>query len=126
MIFPANLLYTKEHEWLRLEGEVGTIGITDYAQGELGDVVFLELPSVGKLLKKGDVFGSVEAVKAVSDLYAPVSGEVVDVNAALDKTPEIVNYDPFASGWMLKIKLNNPDEVKGLLSEKGYRALVGR
>lgn len=126
MTFPENLKYTKDHEWLKLDGDTGTIGITEYAQGELGDVVFVELPAVGKMLKQHDSFGTIEAVKAVSDLYAPVSGSVAEVNKELEKTPEMVNKDPYNTGWMVKIKLSTASEVSGLLDAAGYKALIGK
>lgn len=126
MGFPDNLKYTKDHEWILVEGDTGTIGITDYAQGELGDVVFVELPAVGKKLNQHDSFGTIEAVKAVSDLYAPVSGEIVATNEELEKTPEIVNKEPYGAGWMVKIKLSNKDEIAGLLDAAGYKALIGK
>ena len=126
MTFPDNLKYTKEHEWIRVEGETGFVGITDYAQGELGDVVFVELPAKGKKVKKGETFGTVEAVKAVSDLYAPVSGEVVEANPMLEKTPELVNKEPYGNGWMIKLRLGNPGELSALLDAKKYRELIGK
>ena len=126
MNFPENLKYTKDHEWIQIDGETGIVGITDYAQGELGDVVFVELPSVGKVVKSHDTFGTIEAVKAVSDLYAPVSGSVVAVNPELEKTPEIVNKDPYGKGWMVKIKISNASEVTSLLSASAYKQLVGK
>ena len=126
MEFPENLKYTKEHEWVRIEGDTAVIGITDYAQGELGDVVFVELPAKGKQVKQGETFGTIEAVKAVSDLYVPVSGHVTDVNAALEKTSELVNSEPYGGGWMIKIKIKNQQEVNGLLDVKQYRALIGK
>ncbi len=126
MGFPDNLKYTKDHEWILIEGDTGTIGITDYAQGELGDVVFVELPAVGKKLNQHDTFGTIEAVKAVSDLYAPVSGEIVETNGELEKTPEIVNKEPYGAGWMVKIKLTKKDEIAGLLDAAGYKALIGK
>jgi len=126
MTFPDTIKYTKDHEWIRIEGATGVIGITDYAQGELGDIVFVELPSKGKQVKQHDTFGSIEAVKAVSDLFAPVSGEVLEVNPVLEKTPEIVNKEPYAAGWMLKIKIGNQAELAGLLDAKAYRALIGK
>jgi glycine cleavage system H protein len=126
MNFPDNLKYTKDHEWIHIDGDTGTIGITDYAQGELGDVVFVELPAIGKVVKVHDSFGTIEAVKAVSDLYAPASGSVVEVNGELEKTPEIVNKDPYGKGWMVKVKLSNPAEVSGLLSAAAYKQLVGK
>jgi glycine cleavage system H protein len=126
MEFPEGLKYTKEHEWIRIEGAVGVIGITEYAQGELGDIVFVELPAKGRSVKQGESFGTIEAVKAVSDLYAPVSGEVAEVNGALEKASELVNSEPYGGGWMIKIKLANPQEVGGLLDAKQYRALIGK
>lgn len=126
MNFPENLKYTKDHEWVSIDGNVGTVGITDYAQGELGDVVFVELPSVGKAVKQHESFGTIEAVKAVSDLYAPVSGSVTEVNGDLTSTAELVNKDPYGRGWMVKIKLSKPEEVSGLLSASAYKALVGK
>ncbi len=126
MNFPADLKYTKDHEWIRIEGETGTVGITDYAQGELGDVVFVELPPVGKAVKQHDSFGTIEAVKAVSDLYAPVSGSVTEVNAAVGATPDAVNKDPYGKGWIVRVKLSNPAEAAGLLDAAAYRALIGK
>ena len=126
MTFPENISYTKEHEWVRVEGEIGVVGITDYAQGELGDIVFIELPAKGKQVKQGETFGTIEAVKAVSDLYAPLSGEVVEVNSELEKKSELVNKEPYTSGWMLKIKIKNSAEVAGLLDVKKYRDLIGK
>lgn len=126
MTFPENLKYTKDHEWIRVDGVTGTVGITDYAQGELGDVVFVELPAVGKTLKAHDTFGTIEAVKAVSDLYSPVSGSVVEINTALEKTPELVNKDPYNAGWMIKIKISNPAELNDLLDAAAYKKLVGQ
>lgn len=125
MIFPENLKYTKEHEWLSLEGDTGTIGVTDFAQSELGDVVFVELPTVGKEVKAGDIFGTIEAVKAVSDLFSPLTGVVVEVNSKLETDPELVNTDPYQGGWMVKIKLSTSAEVETLLDSESYRALVG-
>ena len=126
MTFPENLKYTKEHEWIRIEGEIGIVGITDYAQGELGDVVFVELPPKGKQLKQGEVFGTVEAVKAVSDLYMPLSGEVTEINNQIEKKSELVNKEPYGSGWMIKIKIANKNEVSNLLDVKKYRELIGK
>lgn len=126
MTFPENLKYTKDHEWIRIEGDHGVVGITEYAQGELGDVVFVELPQVGKQVKQAETFGTIEAVKAVSDLYAPVAGEVVEINKDLEKSPESVNKEPYGKGWMLKIKLSNLPELNGLLDAKAYRALIGK
>ncbi len=126
MTFPEDLKYTKDHEWIRIDGDTGTIGITDYAQGELGDVVFVVLPAVGKTLKAHDTFGTIEAVKAVSDLYSPVSGSVVEINPALEKTPELVNKDPYNAGWMIKVKLSDLAEVGSLLDAAAYKALIGQ
>jgi glycine cleavage system H protein len=126
MTFPDNLKYTKDHEWIKVDGDTGTIGITDYAQGELGDVVFVELPAVGKPLKAHDPFGTIEAVKAVSDLYAPVSGSVIEINKQLEKTPETVNKDPYNAGWMVKVKLANPSDVSSLLDAAAYKSLIGK
>ena len=126
MNFPDNLKYTKDHEWVRIEGGTGTIGITEYAQGELGDVVFVELPPVGKSVKQHEAFGTIEAVKAVSDLYAPMSGSVTDVNAVVGATPDAVNKDPYGKGWLVKVKLSNPAEAAELLDAAAYRVLVGK
>lgn len=126
MNFPENLKYTKDHEWIQIDGDTGIVGITDYAQGELGDVVFVELPAVGKVVKVHDSFGTIEAVKAVSDLYAPASGSIVAVNPDLEKTPEVVNKDPYGKGWMVKIKLSNVGEVSTLLSASAYKQLIGK
>ena len=126
MNFPDNLKYTKDHEWIRIEGGTGTIGITEYAQGELGDVVFVELPPVGKSVKQHETFGTIEAVKAVSDLYAPMSGSVTDVNAVVAATPDAVNKDPYGKGWLVKVKLSNSAESAELLDAAAYRSLVGK
>jgi glycine cleavage system H protein len=126
MNFPENLKYTKEHEWILVNGDTGIVGITDHAQGELGDVVFVELPGAGKNVKQGETFGSIEAVKAVSDLYAPVSGSIVEINKDLGSTPEVVNKDPYGKGWMIKIRIANPAELSGLFDAAAYRALVGK
>ena len=123
-MYPSDYRYTKEHEWIKVSGDTGTIGITDYAQHELGDVVFVELPAVGAKIKTGTVFGTVESVKAVSEIYAPVSGEVIEVNAALANTPEILNTDPHGAAWLIKIKLANPAEVSGLMDAAAYQAFV--
>lgn len=124
---PADLFYTEEHEYLKATGEddVYQVGVTDYAQGELGDVVFVELPDAGATFEKMDVFGTIEAVKAVSDLYCPVAGEVVEVNAALDEDPSLVNSDPYGAGWMVKLKVTDPDQVKALMDAAGYEAHIG-
>lgn len=125
MNFPSNLKYTKDHEWIRVEGGIGTIGITEYAQGELGDVVFVELPAVGTKLSQGKTFGTIEAVKAVSDLYAPVSGEVTEVNKTVQEKPEVVNRDPYGEGWMVKVKVTTGEEAS-LLDAEAYKKLIGK
>jgi glycine cleavage system H protein len=125
MKVPADLKYTKDHEWLRTEGETGYIGVTDFAQGELGDIVFVEIETVGETLKKEEVFGTIEAVKTVSDMFMPVSGVILEMNPAIEETPEVVNKDPYGKGWMVKIKLTNPSEINDLLSAEKYSALIG-
>lgn len=125
MNIPANLKYTKDHEWVSVEGDVATIGITDFAQGELGDIVYVEIETVGETMDHEEVFGSVEAVKTVSDLFMPVSGEIIEFNSGLESNPEAVNKDPYGAGWMIKVKLTNPSEVDSLLDAAGYQALVG-
>jgi glycine cleavage system H protein len=124
MNVPADLLYTKDHEWLRIEGEFGFIGITDFAQGELGDIVFLEIETQGETLKKEEVFGTIEAVKTVSDLFMPVGGEVLEVNPALGDSPDVVNKDPYGKGWLIKIKLSDPAETGTLLSAEKYQEIL--
>jgi glycine cleavage system H protein len=123
-MYPADLKYTKEHEWIRVEGNNGVVGITNFAQQQLGDVVYVDLPEVGRTLKAGDTFGTIESVKAVSELYAPVSGEVVEINTALKDHPERVNSKPHDS-WMVKVRLANPSEVNGLLDADAYKGLTG-
>ena len=125
MTVPDNLKYTSEHEWIRVEGEEVVVGVTDFAQGELGDVVFLEIETEGETLAMGDTFGTIEAVKTVSDLYMPVDGEVVAVNAALEDTPELVNSDPFGEGWMIRIKYADASQLEGLLTPEAYSELIG-
>ena len=125
MNYPANLRYTSDHEWINLEGDIATIGITEFAQGELGDIVYVEVETVGKPLSAGDVFGTVEAVKTVSDLFLPVSGTVVELNAELANAPELVNTDPYGKGWMVKMKVDNPDDVSALLDAAAYESKVG-
>lgn len=125
MQFPENLKYTKEHEWVRVEGDFAFIGITDFAQGELGDIVFVEINTVGQAMGQDEVFGTVEAVKTVSDLYLPVSGEIVEVNAGLEGNPEAINTDPYGDGWMVKVKMSNPGEVDGLMDAAAYAAMIG-
>jgi glycine cleavage system H protein len=124
MNIPSELKYTKEHEWVRVEGDVATIGITDFAQGELGDIVYVEVETLGESLSKDEVFGTVEAVKTVSDLFMPVSGEVLEINTTLEGSPESVNNDPYGSGWMIKIKLSDPSELSDLLNSEEYSNLV--
>jgi glycine cleavage system H protein len=124
MNVPGNLLYTKDHEWLRVEGNTGYIGVTDFAQGELGDVVFIEIETVGETLLKEEVFGTIEAVKTVSDMFMPVSGEILEVNPALEESPDVVNKDPYGKGWMVKIKITSPAETASLLSPEQYKALI--
>jgi len=124
MMYPTNYRYTKDHEWIKVEGSTGTIGITDYAQHELGDVVYVELPKPGTKLEATKSFGTVESVKAVSEIYAPVSGEVLEVNAALSDSPEKINTDPHNAAWMVKIKLANPKEVDALMDAKAYEAYI--
>jgi glycine cleavage system H protein len=125
MNFPAELRYTKDHEWLRLEGDTATIGITDFAQKELGDIVYVEVETVGKQLNAGTVFGTVEAVKTVSDLYLPVDGTVTELNPALSNAPELVNNDPYGEGWMIKMKVSHPADVNALMDSKAYEQMVG-
>lgn len=124
MNIPANLKYTKEHEWIRVEGEVAYVGITDYAQSELGEIVFVDVDSVGETIEQGAVFGSVEAVKTVSDLNMPATGEVLEFNEAFNDQPELVNNDPYGEGWMVKITVNNPAELDNLLDAEGYKAIL--
>ncbi|MEP6699842.1 MAG: glycine cleavage system protein GcvH [Bacteroidota bacterium] len=125
MNFPSNLRYTKDHEWVSLQGNVATIGITDFAQRELGDIVYIEVDTIGKELEAGAVFGTVEAVKTVSDLFLPVSGTITELNSALASVPEAVNNDPYGKGWMVKMTVNNPADVEALLDAAGYQELVG-
>lgn len=125
MNFPENLKYTKDHEWVLLEGDTATVGITDFAQRELGDIVYIEIETVGQELGSQDIFGSVEAVKTVSDLYMPVAGSVTEVNPDLTATPESVNQDPYGKGWMMKMKVSDVAEVEALMDAKAYAELVG-
>ena len=125
MNYPESLRYTKDHEWIRLEGETATIGITDLAQKELGDIVYVEIETVGQPLNAGDVFGTVEAVKTVSDLYLPISGSITEVNPNLNSSPELVNTDPYGEGWMVKMKVNQTGDVATLMDAAAYQALVG-
>jgi glycine cleavage system H protein len=126
MNLPDNLKYTKDHEWVRVEGNVATVGITDFAQGELGDIVFVEIETEGETLGTGDVFGTVEAVKTVSDLFMPLSGEIIEVNEELENQPEIINSDPYEKGWMIKIKIDNAEEIEELLSVDSYKEITGQ
>jgi glycine cleavage system H protein len=125
MNFPANLRYTKDHEWISFDGKTATIGITDFAQRELGDIVYIEVETIGQSLEPGAVFGTVEAVKTVSDLFLPVSGKITELNPALAGAPELVNTDPYGKGWMIKMTVDNPADVEGLLDAKAYEALAG-
>lgn len=124
MNVPAELKYTKEHEWIRVEGEEAVIGITDYAQSQLGDIVFVESDTEGETLAEGDTFGTVEAVKTVSDLYLPVSGEILEFNPDLEGEPELVNKDPYGKGWIIRIKISDPSELDNLLDAEGYKAII--
>lgn len=127
MQFPENLKYTKEHEWIRVEDDqIGVVGITDYAQSELGDIVYVELPQTGKVVKQLEPFGTIEAVKAVSDLFSPVSGEVIEVNERLKDSPDLINKDPYGEGWIIKIKINDLKELNNLLSAEDYKKLIGK
>ena len=124
MNIPAELKYTKDHEWVKIDGEIATIGITDFAQQELGDIVYIEIESIGETLDAEEVFGTVEAVKTVSDLFMPLSGEVLEFNAALEDTPESVNDDPYKSGWMIKVKIEDPSQISDLLDFDAYKQLI--
>ena len=124
MNFPGGLYYTKDHEWIRIDGDVATVGITEFAQGELGDIVYVEVETIGKELDAGAIFGTVEAVKTVSDLYLPVSGVITQLNPALANSPELVNSDPYGEGWMVKMKLRNPEEIKTLMNAEAYAQIV--
>lgn len=124
MEFPSNVKYTTEHEWIRVEGDIAYVGITDYAQEQLGDIVFVDIPTEGETLGKGDTFGTIEVVKTISDLFLPVAGEVLEQNEALADNPELVNKDPYGEGWLIKIKPDNADDVNDLLDAEGYKALV--
>jgi glycine cleavage system H protein len=125
MNIPADLKYTKEHEWIKVDGDVATVGITDFAQGELGDIVYIEIETEGETLSAEEVFGTVEAVKTVSDLFMPLSGEVTEFNEGLEADPEAVNRDPYGDGWMIKIKISDASEIDGLLSADAYKELIG-
>ena len=125
MNIPSNLKYTKDHEWISIDGDIATVGITDFAQGELGDIVYVEVETLDEILDKDEVFGTVEAVKTVSDLFLPLSGEVIEFNDSLETEPEKVNSDAFGEGWMIKIKISNPDEINELLDHEAYKKIVG-
>ncbi len=125
MSVPAELKYTAEHEWIRVEGDEIVVGVTEFAQGELGDVVFIEIETEGETLSIGDTFGTIEAVKTVSDLYMPLDGEILQVNPALEDTPELVNSEPFEGGWMIRIKVTNPSQLDDLIAADAYEALIG-
>jgi glycine cleavage system H protein len=124
MNIPVNLKYTKDHEWVRVEGDIAVVGITDYAQSQLGDIVFIDVQTEGETLEQGDMFGAIEAVKTVADAYMPLSGEVLEVNAALEGAPELVNKDPYGEGWMVKIKVADPAQIDGLLTPDDYKSLI--
>ncbi len=124
MNLPSDLKYTKDHEWVKIEGDIATIGVTDFAQSELGDIVYVEVETVGDTMDKDEVFGTVEAVKTVSDLFLPLSGEIIEFNESLESEPEKVNTDPYGEGWMIKLKLSNNDEIAELLDDAGYKTLV--
>ncbi|NAS13781.1 glycine cleavage system protein GcvH [Poritiphilus flavus] len=125
MNIPSELKYTKDHEWVKIEGDVATVGITDFAQGELGDIVYVEVETLDETLDKDEVFGTVEAVKTVSDLFLPLSGEIIEFNEALEDEPEQVNSDPYGSGWMIRIKISDPSEAEDLLNDAAYKELIG-
>lgn len=125
MNVPAELRYTKEHEWIRLEGDIATVGITDFAQGELGDIVFVEVETVGESMAADEVFGTIEAVKTVSDMFLPVAGEIVEFNEEIEGDPELVNKDPYGDGWIIKVKVANAADVEALLSADDYKAVIG-
>lgn len=124
MNVPSNLKYTKDHEWIKVDGDVATVGVTDFAQSQLGDIVFIEIETVGETLAKEEVFGTIEAVKTVSDMFMPVGGEVLEVNPKISEQPDVVNKDPYGDGWMIKVKLSNPAEVNELLSPDQYKATI--
>jgi glycine cleavage system H protein len=125
MNIPENLKYTKDHEWIAIDGDIATIGITDFAQGELGDIVYVEIETLDETLDQEEVFGSIEAVKTVSDLFMPVSGEIIELNEEIESSPEVVNSDPYGDGWMIKVKMSDPSEADALLDAAAYNELVG-
>ncbi len=126
MKIPENVKYTNDHEWVRVEGNIGVIGITDYAQGELGDVVFIDIDPDIKEISKGNSFGTIEAVKTVSDIFAPFSGKLIEINKKISDSPEVVNTDPYGEGWMVKAEISNPSDLAGLLDAKAYKSLIGQ
>ena len=125
MSVPSNLKYTKDHEWILIDGDIATVGVTDFAQGELGDIVYVEVETLDETLNRDEVFGTVEAVKTVSDLFLPLSGEIIEFNDKLESEPEIVNTDPYGEGWMIKIKLSDPEEINQLLDDSAYKEIIG-
>ena len=124
MNFPENLKYTSEHEWIRMDGDFAYVGITDYAQEQLGDIVFVDVPTVGETLEANEVFGTIEVVKTISDLFLPVGGEVVELNEALEENPELVNKDPYGEGWIIKLNVTDPAQIEGLLDAEGYKKVI--
>jgi glycine cleavage system H protein len=125
MNFPADLKYTDDHEWIRVEGNIGTVGVTDHAQGELGDVVYVDIPDDSAVVKMGETFGTIEAVKTVADMLAPVSGKIIEVNKGLNDNPEVVNTDPYGDGWMVKMEISDPSELAKLMDVNAYKTLIG-
>jgi|SRR5690554_2412974 len=125
MSIPTDLKYTKDHEWVKVEGNVATIGVTDFAQSELGDIVYVEIETEGETIEKEEIFGSVEAVKTVSDLFMPISGKITEFNSQLESDPELVNKDPYGEGWMIKVEIENTSELEGLMSAADYEAMIG-
>lgn len=125
MNVPADLKYTKDHEWVKIDGDVATIGITDFAQGELGDIVYVEIETEGETLDAEEVFGSIEAVKTVSDLFMPIGGEVIEINEEIESNPEVINSDAYGKGWLIKVKMSDSSELEGLLSADAYQAVIG-
>lgn len=125
MNIPADLKYTKDHEWIRVDGDTATVGVTDFAQGELGDIVFIEVETVGESLEEGETFGTIEAVKTVSDLFMPVSADVLEFNEQLNSTPELINKDPYGEGWIVKVKIQDPSQLAALLTPESYKDIVG-
>jgi glycine cleavage system H protein len=124
MSVPSDLYYTADHEWVRMDGDIATIGVTDYAQGELGDIVFVEVETEGETLEAEEVFGTIEAVKTVSDLILPITGEIIEMNEGLDDDPSLINNDPFGAGWIIKVRVSNPSDVKGLMDATAYEASI--